>query len=157
MDGFLLKPFSGEQVRDLIASVRANRAGLQGAAAAPVAKRNGRPVPPPSPARTFLLHAQGEPDQAGESARRFLEALEQELHAIKTGFADDDRPGLHAAGHRLRTLAALVHATGVNRLAARLETAATQGDPAELPRLVAELVAATEQLQADLAAGSPKG
>ena len=144
MDGFLLKPFSGEQVRELIARVKRQRTAA--AALVPDAASE----PPPSRWRAFQLYAQGANESFPEAARRYLEALDHEVAAIRAAGALDDREALQRAGHRLRTLGALVQAHEVNSIAARLQDQAATLGPPELAALIADIVRETSKLKDEL-------
>jgi len=131
MDGFLLKPFTGEQVRELIAQVRGRRA------------KTGR-------FHAFHLYAQGSDKTVAEATQHYLLALDHEMAAILAAQAADDRAALRAAGHRLRTLGALVQSHPVNAAAARLQDLAATLSPPDLASLVAELARETARLKAEL-------
>jgi signal transduction histidine kinase/CheY-like chemotaxis protein len=136
MDGFLLKPFDLDAVRGELAQVMERRS------------REAR-------RRAFELHARGgsgAPTDAADSAGRLLDAIGAELDAIRAGITADDRNALRAAAHRLRSLAALVWARDLKRVAVRFEQQAATLAPGELTALAVAAAAAMERLKAELEA-----
>jgi len=114
MDGFLLKPFTREQLAAALASARQ---------------------------RAFALYARGAGTTVDQAEAHFFAALEAEADAIATAAAHDDRAALKDAGHRLRTLGALGRRALLNVLAGRLETTALAAAPDQLAELIAQIQA----------------
>jgi signal transduction histidine kinase/CheY-like chemotaxis protein len=112
MDGFLLKPFSREQI----------------SAAVTAARR-----------RTFELYARGAGKTVEQAEADFFASLQAEAEAIAAASAPWDRPALKNAGHRLRTLGALGRRAALNALAIGLETTALGAEPEALAALTAEI------------------
>jgi HPt (histidine-containing phosphotransfer) domain-containing protein len=81
-----------------------------------------------------------------------LDAIGAELDAIRAGITADDRNALRAAAHRLRSLAALVWARDLKRVAVRFEQQAATLAPGELTALAVAAAAAMERLKAELEA-----
>lgn len=133
MNGFLLKPFTVEQVEGALAAAGA------------------RPGPAPR-FRALELYARetGESEQTAQL--RLVEAVDREVDVIRTAGADpaSGREALRSAGHRLRSLAALAGDAEANRLAARLESSALTANAGDLAGLIAEVAAAAGRLKADL-------
>ncbi|MDD3180498.1 MAG: ATP-binding protein [Opitutaceae bacterium] len=150
MNGFLLKPFEGEQVREVIRRVREERgAGCVPGASPPPGPLSPKVAPGGNPPilRALQLYAQGANQTVVEAARRYGTAVDQEIAIIQQGLACEDRPALAAAGHRLRTLGALVQARSVNEAARLLEERALTLSQPELAELVNQLVSDTAQLK----------
>jgi CheY-like chemotaxis protein len=146
IDGFLLKPFDSQQVREVIRLARAARTGAAAASIAVSASARGTVEEPRPVLRAFQLYAQGANESADEAARRFVFALRHEIAAIRAGSNADARIAITSAAHRLRTLGALVHAQRVSDAAVLLQNRASVAAPAQLGELVENAVRETEQL-----------
>jgi len=112
MDGFLLKPFSREQI----------------AAAVTAARR-----------RAFELYARGAGKTVEQAEADFFASLQIEAEAIAAASGPWDRAALKNAGHRLRTLGALGRRAALSALAISLETTALSAEPEALAALTAEI------------------
>jgi HPt (histidine-containing phosphotransfer) domain-containing protein len=133
MDGFLLKPFDLDAVRRAVAEVVDQR------------DRSAR-------RQAFALYAKGGSPDAADPAAPLLRAIEGELTALRAAADRDDRAAIHAAAHRLRSLAALVRARDLQRAAVQLEQQSATLSPAEIAGLLAAAAAGAERLQAELRA-----
>lgn len=142
MDGFLLKPFDVAQVRDLIARVR-----RPSSAPAPAADEAA-----PSSRRTFELYAKGATESADEAVHRFFTALDEEISAVRRAGMRSQRGAMAAAGHRLRTLGALVRADRLCEAAIRMQDDALTMSEGELAEAVADLEREAKRLKSDLEA-----
>ena len=126
MDGFLLKPVSGEEIRAVIAK----------------AKRG--------PWRAIELYAKSGAGTREDAGERYLDSLAQEVTAIQIALKAGDRATIRAAAHRLRALGALVHDAAVNRAAAELQDKALGCPGAELNELVSDITNEVERLKVAL-------
>lgn len=112
MDDYLTKPVILEDLQALFA-------------------RRLPPQPEPEPAL--------EPDAFTEAMQIYLTELSGRLDAIRRAVGDQDPQGLRLAAHVLRSTSALVGATTLAELCARLETAAVAGTHDDLPDVVADI------------------
>jgi len=126
MDGFLLKPFSAETVRQVLAEAEAKRdaeefvVGPVVAAAAGVLEHEA-----------FLHYARARPLEAAQAPGRYRRAIRTEAERLARGTADKDLGLVAAAAHRLRALGGLVGANELNRAAGKLEQLAKSGTSEE--------------------------
>ncbi|HKB91548.1 MAG TPA: ATP-binding protein, partial [Opitutaceae bacterium] len=151
MDGFLLKPFETNEVRNLIQHLpaapdaRTHSAGTQAEPSGELSKPKIK-----HRMRAFELYAQGSPDRAHDALRRFIIALDHEMTVIKTALAQNSRRALADAGHRLRALSALVQAQRLNALAGRLQDQAESLDDVSVAQLTTEIETEVRQLAEQL-------
>ena len=131
MDGFMVKPFDADQLRRTLERISADRAASR---------------------RAFTLYAQGAGRSEAEAQSRFLSALELEVATIRRAENQGDRESLRGAGHRLRSLAALVGARELNAAAARLQDEALKLGSSDLAALIDEVMILADRLRSDLAA-----
>jgi signal transduction histidine kinase/DNA-binding response OmpR family regulator/HPt (histidine-containing phosphotransfer) domain-containing protein len=152
MDAFLLKPVDTAQVGAVIRDVLARRSeaipdGVTMAELAPAAPAvTGENTLNLEVFRTFAQYA---PEHAHDPAGHFIAAVDAEVAAIHRGAESQTWPTVVSAAHRLRALAALVRASRLNQAAGRLQELAKLAEhPDEIRRLVAETVAAAEEMKA---------
>ena len=149
MDGFLLKPFDKEQVRRLVAQVHGAGRRMEG-----VGESQARPIPKAAAesaavARPRTLRAR-RAGIAGRGRAAFPRRPRRRTRRRRGGIAADDRKAIQAAGHRLRTLAALVHADRLAEIAVRLQDRAHALGPADLASLLDEAAREASGIRTDL-------
>lgn len=147
MDGFLLKPYSKERIRQMIAQIRASR---EAGSVVPVADhRDGGPAGPSSlNLEAFALYARSRGMEAVHASQDYISAVETELALLREGTTAAEASATTGPAHRLRALAGLIGAQDLSRLARLLETdpSADRGD------LMQELTEVWQRLKIQLAA-----
>lgn len=125
MDGFVLKPFDTSRIRKVLDGASARRSGRREQAADSDGNEQSRAK---SSSQLFLSafadFAVGDPTRAQQAVSLYLEALEQELSALKAAIARDDREGVARQAHRVCSHSGLVNGTALHIAAQKLVTVA---------------------------------
>lgn len=145
MDGFLLKPYSRERIRQMIADVRAQR---ETGDVTPLMTEPGRDSSPSSALNldAFTLYARSRRMTADQAGEDYISAVETELGLLREGLRRAETAAITGPAHRLRALAGLIGAQDLSRLARQLETQPS----AEYAGLVQALMEAWPSLKTQL-------
>lgn len=163
MDGFAAKPFDAAQLREIVSSAIASRAGRIRAPLPQTAPRQSNPpVSGPITLTAFADFAAGDPARARQAVTLYLDTLNQEVRALAAAIDANDREKIARQAHRLRSHAGLVNGVALNAAAQKLVVAARSGSPDGWRRLTdavfteaTSLKVEINRLAAEPAAGHP--
>jgi len=141
MDGFLLKPFTLQSIRTVIAEAQQERSYRRSPDAAGV------------DSAALELYARSAPAGFADATKAFIQILRDEIAALaETVRAGDPAEAVWRAAHRVRSHAAIVGMADVAREAAGLEQAGRSGDLSEAGRWLEQIQAAAAAAEQQLSA-----
>jgi len=148
MDGFLLKPYSKERIRQMIEKVRSTRtAGVNDEVPRNRDRDSGTHTSTSElNLEAFALYQRGAPENSVDARADYIAAVEKELNLLRQNIETRQTPLVHGSAHRLRALGGLIGAQDLSRVARQLETAALP----DCPSLQQELVVAWSELKQHL-------
>ena len=147
MDAYLSKPFSQEELQELIGRFLAERTAI----AAPAPTQQAGPYLVPALLDMGMVRqlqrvgTNGDRDLLGKVAEIFLEQTPQLLEAIAEGLRLGDLDAVRRAAHSLKSASASLGAMQLSESAAALEIAARNGENERLDGLQRGFEAAAEQ------------
>ena len=133
MDGFLLKPYSEQRLRRLLAELRDRRRekAVTGAGIDATDASAGTGVAD-FDRTAFSLYARAASIETAAAVHAFVAAVEREIELLQRAAEVRDLAGIAQAAHRLRSLGGLIGARDLGRHASRVEALARAGELDEL-------------------------